>query len=278
MDVAGPLGEVLAEHAEAAADLEHDVVVLEFRSAADHVEDVRVDEEVLAQLAVRPDAELAHAPDARLCHQCEEPLAVGLDRRVQLGVGQPAALGDEARGVGDVGGPVALLAHDLRRQVRGVGLDEQAVERGAFGRFGEVLRLGVGDVAGERDPPAVLEALLEAGGHREAVQDHLEALGLLGEPLDRVVLGRAGVDDQRLAGLVRELDLRGERSLLVRAGRVVAEVVEAGLADRQAFRVLRELLELLRDRVRVAGRLVRVVADRRVDLVVGVRGVQRLAA
>ena len=62
------LREVLAEHAEAAADLEHDVVLGQLRGAADHVEDVRVDEEVLAQLAVRPDAELAHPADARLGH------------------------------------------------------------------------------------------------------------------------------------------------------------------------------------------------------------------
>ena len=63
------LGEVLAEHAEAAADLQHDVVGLEFGEPPDHVEDVRVDEKVLPELAVRPDAELTHAPDARLRHQ-----------------------------------------------------------------------------------------------------------------------------------------------------------------------------------------------------------------
>ena len=67
--VRGAFGEVLAEHAEAAADLEHDVVLGQLRGAADHVEDVRVDEEVLAQLAVRPDAELLHPADARLTHQ-----------------------------------------------------------------------------------------------------------------------------------------------------------------------------------------------------------------
>ena len=56
----GALGEVLAQHAEAAADLEHDVLGRQLGGAADDVEDVRVDEEVLAELAVRPDAELAH--------------------------------------------------------------------------------------------------------------------------------------------------------------------------------------------------------------------------
>ena len=90
----------------------------------------------------------------------------------------------------------------------------------------------------------MLEALLEPVGHREAVQDDLQALRLAGERRDRVVLGRARVDDERLAELARELDLRGERALLVGARRVVAVVVEPGLADREAARVARELGQL----------------------------------
>ena len=66
VDVPRAFGEVLGEHAEAAADLEHDVVLGQLGGAADHVEDVRVDEEVLAEVAVRADAELAHPPDGRL--------------------------------------------------------------------------------------------------------------------------------------------------------------------------------------------------------------------
>ena len=60
VNVRDALGQVLAQHAEAAADLEHDVLG-RARRPADDVEDVRVDEEVLAELAVRADAELAHA-------------------------------------------------------------------------------------------------------------------------------------------------------------------------------------------------------------------------
>ena len=58
---------------------------------------------------------------------------------------------------------------------------------------------------------------------------------------DRVVLGGARVDDERLAGVARELDLGEEGALLVGARRAVAVVVQAGLADRAAARVLREL-------------------------------------
>ena len=50
--------EVLREHAEPAADLQHDVVGRELGGARDHAEDVRVDQEVLAELAVRAHAEL----------------------------------------------------------------------------------------------------------------------------------------------------------------------------------------------------------------------------
>ncbi len=64
--VGGPVGEVLGEHAEAAADLEHDVGGLERGGAADDVEQVRVDQEVLAELAAWADAELAQAAQARL--------------------------------------------------------------------------------------------------------------------------------------------------------------------------------------------------------------------
>src|SRR5688500_376294 len=66
VDVAGALGEVLGEHAEAAADLEHHIVAAELGGARDDLEQVRVDQEVLAQLAVRADPERLHAAQARL--------------------------------------------------------------------------------------------------------------------------------------------------------------------------------------------------------------------
>ena len=66
VDVGDALREVLAQHAEAAADLEHDVVRAELRGPRDHVEQVRVDQEVLAQVALGADAERPHPPQARL--------------------------------------------------------------------------------------------------------------------------------------------------------------------------------------------------------------------
>jgi hypothetical protein len=66
VDVPRALGEVLAQDAQAAADLEHDVLVAQLRGALDDAEDVRVDEEVLAEVALGAHAELAQAPQARL--------------------------------------------------------------------------------------------------------------------------------------------------------------------------------------------------------------------
>ena len=68
------------------------------------------------------------------------------------------------------------------------------------GRGAQRRRLRVGDVAGERDPPAgVREALLEPLGHREAVEDHPHAAGVLAQHRERLVVGGAGVDHERLA-------------------------------------------------------------------------------
>ena len=79
-------GEVLGEHAQAAADLEHDVVFAELGQPADHSEQVGVDEEVLTELAVGPHPELAQPAQARLggqvggvrgrAHHAKRPAAV----------------------------------------------------------------------------------------------------------------------------------------------------------------------------------------------------------
>ena len=56
VDVAGPVGQALREHAQAGPDLEHDVLRAELGEALDHAEDVLVDEEVLAELLLGTDA------------------------------------------------------------------------------------------------------------------------------------------------------------------------------------------------------------------------------
>src|SRR5207248_2634700 len=61
-----PLCQVLGKHAQPPADLQHHVAGPELGRPADHAEEVRVDQEVLAQLPVRADVEPAQAPEAGL--------------------------------------------------------------------------------------------------------------------------------------------------------------------------------------------------------------------
>ena len=66
MHVRHACGQVLRQHAEPAADLEHYVRGIERRLAPDHVEQVRVDQEVLPEVAVGADPERLHAAQAGL--------------------------------------------------------------------------------------------------------------------------------------------------------------------------------------------------------------------
>ena len=77
-------------------------------------------------------------------------------------------------------------------------------------RLAQVTGRRVGEVAGERDPVAALDALVEPVGHREAVHDHAQAAAALVEHVERVLGRVARVDHERLAGLARQLDLRVE--------------------------------------------------------------------
>jgi hypothetical protein len=60
------LREELRKDTEPSPDLEHHVVRRELRRAPDHVEQVVVDQEVLAEVAIGPDVELAQAAQAGL--------------------------------------------------------------------------------------------------------------------------------------------------------------------------------------------------------------------
>jgi hypothetical protein len=74
--VPGAGREVLGQHAEAAPDLEDDVLGAEPGGAVDDPEDVRVDEEVLAEVALGPHAELGEPAQARLRHHRRSAAAV----------------------------------------------------------------------------------------------------------------------------------------------------------------------------------------------------------
>jgi hypothetical protein len=89
---------------------------------------------------------------------------------------------------------------------------------------------------------------------------------VLGQRRQRVVIGRAGVDHERLTEPAGEDDLGEERTLLVGLSGALAVVVESGLADGDAARVGGERLEFGELAIVEGSRVVRVVADDGVDL------------
>ena len=98
--------QALGEHAEPAADLQHDVIGPELGQPLDHVEDVAVDQEVLPELPsprlVRPH----HPNTAAAARSIERSSSAYSTRRSH---------GQRLRGADHVGRLVRLAAHDLRR-------------------------------------------------------------------------------------------------------------------------------------------------------------------
>ena len=100
------------------------------------------------------------------------------------------------------------------------------------------------------------------------MQHDRHPLGPIAEDRERVLLGLARVDDDREPDPPGDIDLRLERAPLVGARRVVAEVVEAGLADRADRRIGGHALEALDVSVGEPGGLVRMPSHDREDLLV----------
>src|SRR5436853_7668011 len=99
-----------------------------------------------------------------------------------------------------------------------------------------------------------------------------------GKPGERVVVGRARVDHDRLPELGGKLELGGEEAALAVARRVVAVPVEPGLADRNRLRMAEQLAQLREIGFGRGARLVRVDAEDREDAVVPLGELERPAA
>ena len=90
---------------------------------------------------------------------------------------------------------------------------------------------------------------------------------LLFQDRGHVVVGRARVDDQRQPGFARGGNVGAEALRLRLARGVVVMIVEAGLADRHHLRVGGKAHQLGRGDVQFFRRIVRMGADRAIDLV-----------
>ena len=114
--------------------------------------------------------------------------------------------------------------------------------------------------AKEIHQPSARHSSRRSGIEKQCKHD-VEAAGTGAQRVDRRVLGRAGVDDERLARRAGEVDLGVEGALLVGARRAVAVEVQAGLADGHAAVVAGELGDLVERRVVEARGEVGVAAD-----------------
>ena len=113
---------------------------------------------------------------------------------------------------GDEGGLVGPAPVGHRRQERGVGLDQQPVERAQLDRLAHLGRPLEGDDAAEGQVGAQVEAPTGLVGPAGEAVDHRalrHALGL--EDVEGLGPGLAGVDDQRQVVGVGQGDLGGER-------------------------------------------------------------------
>ena len=137
----------------------------------------------------------------------EERLRVGLDRALQLLVGDAAHLGDPSAVCDDMGGLVRLAAHLLRRQERSVGLDQEQVVGKLRRRLSQGIGGRVGDDAREGAVPAALDRVAApARGARKqcrmTVTPSARASRMSKTSSDgaRLAVGVARMDDDRQFG------------------------------------------------------------------------------
>ena len=168
-----------------------------------------------------------------------------------------------------IGRLVGAPAQRLRRKIRRVGLDQQPVERHFSRDIAQGFRIlerhhaREGDIAAERKPAAG-----ELGPSGEAMQHEGKgaARRLLLEDAGNVVVGVAGMDHERQAGLSRRVDVGAEAALLILARAVVVVIVEPGLADRHHLRMARKFHDFFQRDVPLFRRMVRMGADRAVHI------------
>ena len=92
-----------------------------------------------------------------------------------------------------------------------------------------------------------------------------------------VLVGVAGMDDERQAQLARRRDMGAEASLLQIARAVVVVIVEPGLADRHHLGMPRQAHDLVQRDVFLFVRMMRMGADRAEDSVMGLDNLEQLA-
>ena len=103
--------------------------------------------------------------------------------------------------MGDKRRLIALTAEGNRRQIRAIGLHQQAVARNAGGNVAQILGVLVGHHAGERDVQAHLQARLSRGRVACERVHHAEngsvPVEVVAQHAHNIGLGLAAMDDER---------------------------------------------------------------------------------
>ena len=161
--------------------------------------------------------------------RAEHPRGVGSRQGRDLLGGTADGRREACRGAADECGLIALSPVRHRRQVRCVGLDQQAVDRDLPDQVVQ-LPAPEGDHAAPRDiVPQGEGGAEQRGAAAEGVQDG-DGARVVPEDRGHVLVGLAGVDDRGPAPPPGHLHLGLERLALLLPGRVIVVVVESHLA------------------------------------------------
>lgn len=131
---------------------------------------------------------------------------------------------------------VALAPVWMWREIRAIGLDQQAIERDALRDFVKLSCFGEGDRPGQRD----VRAQLKAGGGvgpiaTEGVHDNREALRGLRQNPHGIGLCIPSMDHHRQPVLACESELLPKQRVLCILRRAVMVIIQADLAQRDDF-------------------------------------------
>ena len=176
-----------------------------------------------------------------------------------------AGFGQHIGGVDDKSRLVAFAAMLAGREIRRIGLDQNAVGRKVCGDVAQRSRILERQNAGERDEMPERDGPAgEVGTAGKAMQHGGEGAlpCFLFEDARHVVIGVARMDHQRQPGFARRRDVIAKTALLRLARRVVVVVVEAGLADRHDFGMPRARDQIARGHMQFLVGIVRMGPDR----------------
>ena len=139
---------------------------------------------------------------------------------------------------------IAFSSLRLRRQKRAVRFQQQPVERNDCRRIAQILRLRIGQIAGEGDIPAEIQSSLRfLDGAAEAMEDADHSSSVFLDDRESIGPRLATVNHHRQVASASDVELDDEGALLICGADFLPVIVEADLPD--ADHLLRMLIAQL---------------------------------